>query len=153
MHAAFSFSVRCFCNGCKNDSLERQFSSPFLSEHCWSFLITSCDMTIHPSSLYQLLSHVDSRQKGAVFQPCTCQLQTGCKETISGYLESHNAFKEHTTVVEPYVKSNHAQGKLHVQGVSLKSCSATGCREAASIPSPPSGVQSIWQRGQHLCII
>lgn len=124
----------------------------FLSLSCLSIAGASSSplvtMTILPSSLHQLLSHVDSGQKGVVFQPRTCQLQTGWKETIGGCLESHNAFEEHPTVVVCEIKPCWG-GELHVEGVSRKSCSATGCREAVSIPSPPSGVQSIWQRGQH----
>lgn len=80
----------------------------FLSLSCLSIAGASSSplvtMTILPSSLHQLLSHVDSGQKGVVFQPRTCQLQTGWKETIGGCLESHNAFEEHPTVVVCEIK-------------------------------------------------
>lgn len=50
-------------------SLERQiFFHVHVFEHCWGFLITSCDMTICPSSLYQLLSHVWC-QRGSFSSP------------------------------------------------------------------------------------
>lgn len=55
--------------------------------------------------------------------------------------ESHNAFEEHSTVVEsPVCRSQTVlRGNFMQKGVSPKSCSATGYGEAASFPSPPRG--------------
>lgn len=73
-------------------------------------------MTINPSSLYQLLSHVDGRQKGSFSSLKLANYRQAAKELSVDVCESYSAFEEHITVVEPCVqKPNCAQGKLHAE--------------------------------------
>lgn len=112
IHETFSFSVKCFCNGCKMTSLERQiFFHIHVFEHPHHLLWYD-----HTPQQAILIVVACWWQRGSFSSPKLTNYRQAAKKLSVDISESHTAFEEHTIVVEPCVqKSNCAQGKLHVE--------------------------------------
>ncbi|KAL1783581.1 ALK tyrosine kinase receptor [Sigmodon hispidus] len=82
---------------------------------------------------------------GSFSSPELANFRKAAKKLSVNVFESCNAFEEHTTVIEPCMKSNHAQEKLQVGKSISQEQFCYWLQESNEHPKSSSGVQSIWQ--------